>query len=140
MIKIRILSPGKIKEPWLHEALQEYIKRLTPYARFDLIFTKNEQALEILLHENKKMILLDPEGMALDSQAFSEYFFKAVEMGGTEVSFAIGGPDGFSKETKQNHSLISLSKMTFTHQIARLILVEQIYRAFEIRQGSHYHR
>lgn len=140
MIKIRILSPGKVKEEWLKEAISEYLKRMSNYASVDLLFTKDEKEFYKLLEQEKNLILLDPLGKEMTSENFSSYFFKRVEIGGSNISFAIGGPEGFSREFIKDKPLLSLSKMTFTHQMVRLILMEQLFRAFEIEKGSEYHK
>ncbi len=139
MIRIKIISPGKTKEAWLAEAIQEYIKRLTPVAQFDLLFPKDEKTFAKLLNEEKSCIYLDPAGKTFTSEAFTSYFLKAVEQGGSSITFAIGGADGFPKGTITSQTL-SLSPMTFTHQMTRLLLIEQIFRAFEIDKGSNYHK
>jgi 23S rRNA (pseudouridine1915-N3)-methyltransferase len=140
MIKIRLLSPGKIKENWLEEALQEYTKRLAPHASFEYLWSKDEKQFVKQLTQEKRLICLDPKGKEMTSEAFATFFFREIEAGGSSVSLAIGGPDGLPDKVKAAWPLLSLSKMTFTHQMVRLILVEQIFRAFEIRRGSDYHR
>lgn len=137
MIKIRILSVGKNKESWLEEALQEYSTRLERTAKIEWQFVENDQALE---KEAKGVcIALDPNGSLLTSEQFSSFLVKEIEKGGSRLTFLIGGPDGLTPKLK-SFPLVSLSKMTLTHQIARLVLIEQIYRAFEIDRGSPYHR
>lgn len=140
MIRIKILSPGKNKDAWLEDALQEYLKRLSPIAEFELIWTKDEKTFEKLIREEKQLICLDPNGKMMDSVAFSDFFLKEVESGGSKIVFAIGGSEGFSEELLKGRKLLSLSPLTFTHQMTRLILVEQIFRAFEISKGSKYHK
>jgi 23S rRNA (pseudouridine1915-N3)-methyltransferase len=140
MIKIRLISPGKIKERWLEDAIQEYTRRLIAFASFEFVFPKDDKQLSKLLIAEKRLILLDPSGQEMTSVAFSDFFFREVEAGGSAISFAIGGPDGLPSQVKKGKALISLSQMTFTHQMCRLILIEQIFRAFEIRRGSDYHR
>lgn len=140
MIRIKILSPGKNKDSWLEDALQEYLKRLSPVAEFELIWTKDEKTFEKLLKEEKELICLDPKGKMTDSIGFADFFFKAVESGGSRITFAIGGSEGFPEGVTEGKRLISLSPLTFTHQMTRLILVEQIFRAFEINRGSKYHK
>lgn len=138
MIRIRVISPGKNKDAWLEEALQEYMKRLSPVAEFELIWTKDEKSFAKLIDED--VICLDPKGKMRDSEGFADFFFKAVESGGSKIAFAIGGSEGFPEGVLEGKRLISLSPLTFTHQMARLILVEQIFRAFEINKGSKYHK
>lgn len=140
MLKIKIISPGKVKDAWLDEALAEYVKRLTPVAAFELIWTKDDKQLVKLSKEIPLLICLDPKGKMMSSETFADYFFSRIEKGGSQIAFAIGGPDGFPESMKEGRELLSLSPMTFTHQMARLLLLEQIFRAFEIKRGSAYHR
>ena len=140
MIHIKILSPGKIKEQWLQEAIQEYLKRLTPLAHFELIWPKDEKHFTKFVQEEKDLICLDPRGKMYSSEAFTDYFFKEVEKGGSSIAFAIGGAEGFPEGLTAGRPLLSLSPMTFTHQHVRLLLIEQIFRAFEIRKGTGYHK
>jgi 23S rRNA (pseudouridine1915-N3)-methyltransferase len=138
MIRVQIISPGKIKDAWLDMALQEYVKRLSGAAEVHCHWCKDEKAFQKLIADSQDIIYLDPHGKDLSSEAFSEFFFKEVELRGSKITFAIGGPDGLKNISGPKK--ISLSKMTFTHQMARLILIEQVYRAFQIRKGSDYHK
>lgn len=140
MLKIRLLSPGKIKEKWLEEAIQEYVKRLSPFATFEFPYSKDDEQFAEQIKKEKLLICLDPNGKAFTSEEFSKQLFNSFEKGGSTVSFAIGGAEGFPEGAKEGRQLISLSPLTFTHQMARLILIEQIFRAFEIRKGSRYHK
>lgn len=140
MIKIKFLSVGKTKEPWLEEGLAEYIKRLSHDVSFEFLWFKDEEALERAILKEPHVILLDPLGKAMDSLEFADSLMREIERGQSRLAFAIGGPEGFQQETKRRYPLISLSRMTFTHQMTRLILMEQIFRAFEIKKGSHYHK
>lgn len=132
-LKIKIFSPGKIKEAWLERALGEYEKRLTK----EISIEWNLQALP----DTPPYICLDPHGKQLTSEEFSTFLYQELEKGGSRLTFVIGGPDGLppSLIEKASHTL-SFSKMTFTHQQARLILLEQIYRAVQIRNKTPYHR
>ena len=130
MMRIKIISPGKNKEPWLIEALSEYEKRLTRDARIEWVFPK-----ELTLKE-EKYSLLDVKGKFLSSEEFSAFL-----MSKPSHIFVIGGPDGPPKNISDNASFkFSLSPLTFTHQLVRLVLLEQIYRGFEISKGSPYHK
>jgi len=140
MIHIKVLLVGKTKEAWLEEALYEYMKRLSPYIQFEFPIFKDEETLERALEKEKHVILLDPEGKRMTSEMFADWLFSEIEKGASHVSFAIGGPLGFSQKVREKYPLLSLSSLTFTHQMARLILLEQIFRAFEIKKGSHYHK
>ena len=140
MIVIKILSVGKTKESWCEEALAEYQKRLSAVLRIEFQWYKDEQALEQAIAKEKHILLLDPAGEIVDSLEFTQLLFTHIAAAGSRFAFAIGGPEGFSQKIKINQRLLSLSKMTFTHQMTRLILVEQIFRAFEINKGSAYHK
>lgn len=140
MIKIRILSHGKTKEAWLEEAIQEYVKRLSPFVHFEFLWLKDDESLHRALEKENHVVLLDPMGSMMDSIGFTDWIFHKFEIYGSKISFAIGGPDGFYKKDKEQYPMISLSKLTFTHQMTRIILLEQIFRAFQIRQNSPYHK
>lgn len=139
MVKIKIFSPGKTKESWLQEALQEYIKRLQQVAEIEWILPKKESDLVPLVTKEKRWIALDPQGKEFTSEQFSRFVFQELETNGATISFVIGGAEGLPPALRKE-PLISLSRLTFTHQAARLILLEQIYRAFEIDKGSNYHK
>lgn len=140
MLKIKILSIGKTKEEWLDSALSEYLKRLSPVATIDFCLVKNDEQLSLLAAKEPFLVGLDPKGKAVSSEEFSSLLSQSLIRGGSKLSFVIGGAEGLPKDLKKRELLISFSKMTFTHQICRLILVEQIYRAFEMQKGSKYHK
>jgi len=125
------------------DGFDEYSKRLAPTITVNTHFFKSDDALidAVRTHGKGKIILLSEDGVEHSSRAFSSYLFKAFEDGGAHVTFVIGGFAGLPLQLrKSTHPLISLSKMTFTHQMARLLLIEQIYRATEIHKGSAYHK
>ena len=140
MQKIRILSVGKVKELWLESALEEYVKRLKGILTIEFEWTKNNSQLLQLAEKEPSLICLDEKGTLMTSEQFAAFFQKNLEQGGARLTFVIGGPEGLPPSLKEHHLQISLSPMTFTHQIARLILIEQIYRATEINKGSNYHK
>lgn len=140
MIRVKILTIGKTKESWLQEACHEYIKRMTPYLQLEWILVKTDQELVARAKKERELIGLDETGKLLSSVDFSKHILKAIERGGSELTFVIGGADGLPPELKQTLPLLSLSPMTFTHQMCRLILLEQLFRAFEIDKNSGYHR
>lgn len=137
MIKIRVLSIGKNKEDWLDSALADYTERLKRTAKIEWLFVETNADLEKKVEGHT--IALDPQGKLCTSEQFSDFLIKEVEKGGSRLTFIIGGPEGLPPSLKKL-PLISLSPLTFTHQMARLILIEQIYRAFEIDRGSPYHK
>lgn len=155
-MKIRLLAIGKTDSQALQELISIYTDRLKHYIKFeleiipDLKNTKNlsqyeqkEKEGELLLkkiNSTDVLILLDENGKQLSSLNFSEYLQKKMNSGIRELLFVIGGPYGFSEAVMQKaQGRISLSKMTFSHQMVRLFVVEQIYRAFTILNNEPYH-
>lgn len=139
MLKIKILSVGKTKEVWLESAVEEYLKRLKAVATIEFVWTKNDEQLLQLVEKEPLVICLDPNGSLMTSPQFAEFLFDQLQKGGSRLALVIGGAEGLPPPLKK-HSLISLSPLTLTHQVTRLVLLEQIYRAFEIAKGSKYHK
>mmetsp|Transcript_67031 Transcript_67031/g.111424 ORF Transcript_67031/g.111424 Transcript_67031/m.111424 type:complete len:179 (-) Transcript_67031:44-580(-) len=138
--RVRIVSVGKTKEVWLQEAIGEYTKRLRATLDVQCEWVRDDRAL-VAEAQRPGCIVLDERGSQCSSEEFSHILFDALEQGGSRLSFIIGAADGLPPSIRNGpHRLLSLSRMTFTHQMARLLLVEQIYRACEIRRGSKYHR
>lgn len=141
MYNFKIITVGKIKEKWLDRALEDYQKRLSNIASFEWILTKNDDQLLKLCEKEKYFVCLDICGIKISSENFSTTLLKILEKQGSNLTFVIGGAEGLSDSIKSKAALsISLSELTFTHQLVRLILLEQIYRAFEIDRGSPYHK
>lgn len=140
MIKIKILSVGKTQEAWIQEGMQMYTKRLSAVAEFEFVWLKEAALLEKEIAKEKHLVILDALGHTFESVQFSDWFFKEVEKGGSRLTFVIGPAEGLSAAIKKTAYCISLSSLTFTHQFIRLILLEQLFRAFEIRKGSSYHK
>ena len=140
MYHIKILSVGKTKETWLQNAIKEYIKRLQPIAKFNYIWAKDDEQLVSLASKEKSLVILDPNGRLYTSEKFSEFLTEQLVKGGSRLTFVIGGADGVPEQLQSKGILVSFSPLTFTHQITRLILIEQIYRGLEIARGSNYHR
>jgi 23S rRNA (pseudouridine1915-N3)-methyltransferase len=138
--KIKIFTVGKSKEEWLRAGIEEYTKRLSNSVEITWFLAKDDVQLANMVSNEKGFICLDPIGSELTSEQFSEYLFRRLDIQGSRLSFLIGGADGIPHAIKENRDLLSLSKMTFTHQMTRLILLEQIYRAVEIAKGSAYHK
>ena len=139
-MKIKILSVGKTKESWLDDAFDEYIKRLKPTTDIECLWAKNDAQLLDWALKEKGILCLDPKGHQYTSENFSTLLMHQIERHGSRLTFIIGSADGLTPELKALGPLISLSTLTFTHQITRLILIEQIYRSFEILRGSNYHK
>lgn len=140
MHKIKILTTGKIREAWLDTAISEYLKRLKPQAEIHFQIAKDDQQLIEWIQKEPHLICLDAEGELLSSETFSTFLHTQLIKGGSRLCFVIGGADGLPVNIKTSFPLISLSPMTFTHHMVRLILIEQLYRAFEIAKGSRYHK
>lgn len=140
MPRVKIISPGKVKEPWLELALKEYVKRLRSTLEIEFVWTKDDAQLIRLVEKEGRVICLDAAGDAMDSEGFSVFLQRELELSGSRVVFVIGGADGLPPGFKERYPLVSLSRLTLTHQCARLILIEQIYRACEIQKGSSYHK
>lgn len=156
-MKIKIIAPGKIKEKFLKDGIDEFLKRLTPYASVEVIETtpveiKDEHLTERALDEEGEKILslikpqsyvitMEIQGKELSSEEFAQKIQCLTNEGQSEIIFVIGSSCGISKKVSARANLkMSMSKMTFLHQFARLILIEQIYRAFKIIKGETYHK
>ncbi len=140
MLKLKVLSVGKTKEEWLDLAIKEYTKRLSPVVAVEFLYAKTDEQLLSLAEQEPVAICLDAAGQKMTSEAFASFAMHKFEEGGSRLSFIIGGPEGLPDRLKRERPLLSLSPLTMTHQIVRLVLIEQIYRAFEIRKGSPYHK
>ncbi|MBI2484032.1 23S rRNA (pseudouridine(1915)-N(3))-methyltransferase RlmH [Candidatus Uhrbacteria bacterium] len=155
MLRITIVAVGSLKEPYWRDAVKEYLKRLTPYVKLTIkevkeeAFKSEKDKKRVLAVESKKIFSAIPEDAAcvlLDTaakQLTSEQFAAALhEMGGrgNHLVFIIGGPLGVSDTIRQHAALLlSFSRLTFTHQIARILLLEQLYRAVTIIHRKIYH-
>lgn len=141
MFKVKILTVGKSKEIWLKEALQEYEKRLSNTLKFEWLIAKDRPQLIDWAKSETALIALDLKGELLSSEAFSQKFTRALTEKGGRLAFLIGDADGVPDELLNKcFWKWSLSPLTFTHQMVRLLLVEQIYRALEIEKKSGYHK
>lgn len=160
MMKIKIYAIGKIKENYLKVGINEYLERIKPYSHIEIIEVSDEPIVDNskesdiklainnegkkvlkLIKENEYLIGLDLNKKELNSVEFADFLNKKFVIGGSNISFVIGGSYGLSEELKNRcNDSISLSKMTFLHQMTRLILLEQIYRAFKINRNETYHK
>lgn len=140
MIKIKIISTGKFKEEWLKLAIEEYQKRLSPWMQFEWVLFKSEEELYKEAQKEKNLVALSPDGAIYDSEQFSQTVMDLIEKSQSRLSILIGGAFGIPKEILKKVPTISLSKLTWSHQTVRLLIMEQLYRAFEIQKGSSYHK
>jgi len=145
-MKIRVIWPGKTKEQFILEGMRKYLKLLRPYADINTIELKEEKGSDvrkILEKEGERILklqapytLLDEKGGPLTSMEFAEY----LAGNQSSVNFVLGGAYGVSDEVKKTaRNSISLSRMTFTHEMSRLFFLEQLYRAFTIMHKKGYH-
>ena len=156
-MKIKIIALGKIKEKYLKDGIEEYLKRLRPYTTLEIIELmpieiKDENLTEKVLETEAEKILsnikpssfvitLEIGGKQFDSVDFAHEMEQIINSGISEIVFVIGSSCGLSKKISDIANLkLSLSKMTFIHQFTRLILLEQIYRAFKIMKNETYHK
>lgn len=140
MFRLKVISVGRPKEVWIEEGVQEYARRLKPFMQVDFIWAKNDSKLLGLLEKEESILCLDPQGSLFDSEKFAKFFYKKLVQGGSRLTWVIGGAEGLPPSLKNSCSLLSFSPMTFTHQMTRLLLMEQMYRAVEIEKGSQYHK
>ena len=156
-MNIKIIAVGKIKEDYVKSATNEYLKRLSPYFNISVVEIPAEQILDDSLAERYKeieadkilsniksgayVITLEILGKNLSSEDFAQKIKDIITSGVNEIIFIIGGANGLHKKVSDvSNFKLSFSKMTFTHQLMRIILTEQIYRAAKINANERYHR
>ena len=159
-MKIKIVTVGKLKEKYLKDGIAEYTKRISRFAKLEMIELTDEKTPDKASElENKKIletegarilskvgerdfvVVLAIEGKTLSSEEFSKQLEQASIKGYSTLTFIIGGSLGLAPVVKNRANLsISFGRLTLPHQLMRLVLVEQIYRAFTIQQGSPYHK
>ena len=157
MIKIKIICVGKIKETYLNSGISEYLKRLSGYCNVEIIEVKDEkisnntsdekikeiESTRILekIDDKDYVILLDLKGKQLSSVELASKMDSLISQGVGNYAFVVGGSLGVSETLqKKANFLISFSRLTFTHQMVRLLLLEQIYRTFKINNNETYHK
>lgn len=159
-MNITLITVGKIKEKFLRDAIDEYSKRLSKYCRLEIIEVSDEktpdnasekeelqikekEGIQILskIKDNAYVIAMDLKGKTLSSEEFSSFIDNCGIQGNSNLVFIIGGSLGLSKDVlnRSNYKLC-FSKMTFPHQLFRVMLLEQIYRGFRIMKGEPYHK
>lgn len=141
MLTVNILCVGTLKEAFLRDAVKEYSKRISGYARLNIKETKNDRELIPNLSKKGFKIALCVEGKQLSSEELASKIESVASSGISDVTFVIGDSDGMGEDVKAECDLrLSFSKMTFPHQLMRVILLEQIYRAFTIINNGKYHK
>ncbi len=141
MLTVKIIAVGTLKESYLREAIKEYEKRLSAYCRFVITELKDNTPILPHLPERAYTVALCVEGKQKSSEELAAILDEKATEGFSEIVFVIGAFDGLPEEVKAACRLrLSFSKMTFPHQLMRVILAEQIYRAFTINAGTKYHK
>ena len=145
-MKIRIVWIGKTKEPAIASLTDEYLKRISRYAQVEGIALRDEADLLAKFGKHAKtatkstLVLMDSRGKEFPSEQFAKFLGDYQDRNPLPLVFGIGGADGFSAETRSAAAnVISLGKMTLAHELARVVLLEQVYRAFTILKGHPYH-
>ncbi len=159
-MKVTLITVGKIKEKYLKDAIAEYSKRLSKYCKLEILEVADEKTPDCaspaveeqirqkegerilkLVKDDAYVITLEIGGNLLDSVAFSQKIEMLGIQGTSHITFIIGGSIGLGKEVLQRSNFaLSFSKMTFPHQLMRVILLEQIYRGYRIMAGEPYHK
>jgi 23S rRNA (pseudouridine1915-N3)-methyltransferase len=143
-VKIKVAWIGKTKDAAIQSLTDEYLKRLTRYADVEGVTLKDEAAVVKLGAQDARyrhtLVLLDGRGRQLSSEELAKYVGDYQDRNPLPLLFAVGGADGFTDQARQSASLVlSLGKMTLAHELARVVLLEQLYRAFTILKGYPYH-
>ena len=157
---IRIIAVGKIKEKFYEDAMAEYAKRLSAYVKLGIIQVADEKCPESLslkqeelvmekegerilknIRDNDYVVTLEINGTQKSSEDFADLIHSLEVSGHPDITFVIGGSLGLSAEVRKRSDMaLSFSKMTFPHQLMRVVLMEQIYRAYKINRGEPYHK
>ncbi|WP_085060076.1 23S rRNA (pseudouridine(1915)-N(3))-methyltransferase RlmH [Staphylococcus haemolyticus] len=159
-MKITILAVGKLKEKYWKQAISEYEKRLGVYSKIEIIEVSDEKAPENMsdkeieqvkekegqrllakIKPQATVITLEIQGKMLSSEGLAEEMQRRMTQGQSDFVFVIGGSNGLHEDVlKRSNYALSFSKMTFPHQMMRVVLIEQVYRAFKIMRGEAYHK
>lgn len=160
IMKITIIAVGKLKEKYWKQAIAEYEKRLSAYTKIDIIEVPDEKAPETMsdkeieqvkekegqrilakVKPQSTVITLEIQGKMLSSEGLAKELDQRMTQGASDFAFIIGGSNGLHQDVmKRSNFALSFSKMTFPHQMMRVVLLEQVYRAFKINRGEAYHK
>jgi 23S rRNA (pseudouridine1915-N3)-methyltransferase len=152
-VRLKVLWVGKTQQDWVRKGIEEYASRIKRYMPLEIGEARDEKGaveeimrarecdrLTKLLPKNARLVLLDEKGALMSSPEFADFIGKNRDAAVPELVFAVGGAYGFSQEFRSRaDSMIALSPMTFTHQMVRVFLLEQIYRGFTILNREPYH-
>ncbi|WP_432371254.1 23S rRNA (pseudouridine(1915)-N(3))-methyltransferase RlmH [Staphylococcus chromogenes] len=159
-MKITIIAVGKLKEKYWKQAIAEYEKRLSAYTKIDIIEVPDEKAPETMsdkeieqvkekegqrilakVKPQSTVITLEIQGKMLSSESLAKELDQRMTKGVSDFTFIIGGSNGLHQDVmKRSNFALSFSKMTFPHQMMRVVLLEQVYRVFKINRGEAYHK
>lgn len=136
-----VLAAGKLREAWVREGCEEYARRIVKNLPFEIVEVKDSAALGARIPERYRVIALDERGKEPTSEELAKRLASWMNDGLAGVVFLIGDADGLGPELRARaHETLALSRLTLPHRLARLILVEQLYRALSIVRGEPYHR
>ncbi len=142
-VKLKVAWIGKTREPAIHSLTAEYLRRLARYAPTESAEVKDEEALLASVARDRSrpaFVLLDTRGQQLSSEELANFLDYHQKQGTRALLFAIGPADGFTEQARRaSHFQLSLGKITMAHELARVVLLEQLYRAFTILKGHPYH-
>ena len=147
-MKIKIAWIGKTKEPAIAALTEEYLKRISRYCPIEGVAQRDDEALLRMCLDGKNgkkggkstLVLMDSRGKEFSSEQFAKFLGDYQDRNPLPLVFAIGGADGFGAKTRDaTQQTLSLGKMTLAHELARIVLLEQVYRAFTILKGHPYH-
>jgi len=156
-VKLRLIFVGKTREPYLRQGIEDYLHRLRRYVPVTVTVVRAERLSRVTLNErvvslesarvaaqlsdSSYFVVLDRQGEQMSSEGLARWWTRSEREGKRELCFAVGSVLGLSDALRrQAHAVLSLSKMTLTHEMSRLILLEQLYRACTIIRGEKYHR
>jgi 23S rRNA (pseudouridine1915-N3)-methyltransferase len=146
-VKIKIAWIGKTKEPAITSLMEEYLKRISRYVQIEGLALRDEAALLEMCGRTKgtkggaksTLVLMDSRGKEFSSEQFAKFLGDYQDRNPLPLIFAVGGADGFSDAARAGAQTLSLGRMTLAHELARVVLLEQVYRAFTILKGHPYH-
>ena len=141
MHRVNVLCLGRLKEPYYTDACREYCKRLGAYCKIEVTELAEDAVIAARIPKGAYVIALCIEGKKLSSPDLAALLDRLAGQGVSRICFLIGGPEGLPQAVKDRAGFsLSMSDMTFPHHLARVMLLEQLYRAFSINAGSKYHK
>lgn len=141
MLRVSVICQGRLKEPYYIAACQEYLKRLSAFCKAEVIELAEDGDVVSRIPKGAYVVALCIEGEKLSSPALAERLERLAGSGVSRICFLIGGSDGLPEHAKSAAQLrLSMSDMTFPHHLARVMVLEQLYRAFSINAGTKYHK